>query len=59
MTIIGRVPKGSEEVSFSLKGLNGENTYEAFFRVPLGNVASDSSIVREWSEEHAIDAKLK
>ena len=59
VTIIGRVPKGSEEVSFSLKGLNGENTYEAFFRVPLGNVASDSSIVREWSEEHAIDAKLK
>ena len=59
VTLIGRVPRGSEEVAFSLKGLNGENTYEAFFRVPLGKVAASPSIVREWSEEHAIDAKLK
>ena len=59
VTITGRVPKGSEEVSFSLKGLNGANTYEAFFRVPLGRIASDPGVVAEWTREREIDAKLK
>jgi hypothetical protein len=59
VTITGRVPKGSEEVAFSLKGLNGTNTYEAFFKVPIGKVAANQGIVAEWSEEAAIDAKLR
>jgi Mg-chelatase subunit ChlD len=59
VTLVGRVPKGVEEVSFSLKGLNGSDTYEAFFKVPLGKVATSQSVVSEWSEERAIDAKLR
>ena len=59
VTIVGRVPKGGEEVSVSLKGLNGANTYEAFFKVPLGKIATDPSLAGAWAEEAAIDAKLK
>ena len=59
VTIVGRVPKGRSEVAFSLKGLNGKNTYEAFFKVPLGKIATDPSLGGSWAEEAAIDAKLK
>lgn len=59
VTIVGRVPKGVSEVSFSLKGLNAEDLYEAFFKVPLGKIAVDASVASEWREEAAIDAKLK
>ncbi|MBQ3808063.1 MAG: VWA domain-containing protein [Kiritimatiellae bacterium] len=59
VTIVGRVPKGRSEVAFSLKGLNGKNTYEAFFKVPLGKIATDPSLGGFWAEEAAIDAKLK
>ncbi len=57
--IVGRVPKGRDEVAFSLKGLNGRKPYEAFFRVPMGKIASDPSLAGAWAEEAAIDAKLK
>ena len=59
VTIVGRVPKGRSEVAFSLKGLNGKNTYEAFFKVPLGKIATDPALAGSWAEEAAIDAKLK
>ena len=59
VTVYGRVPKGTKEVSFSLKGLNGRNTYEAFFKVALDAVANDPSIAASWVEESAIEAKLK
>ncbi len=59
VTVVGRAPKGTEEIAFSLRGLNASDTYEAFFRVPLGKVAADPSVVGEWKEESAIDAKLQ
>ena len=59
VTIYGRVPKERREVAFSLKGLNGNDTYEAFFHVPLDGVATDPSVAGAWAEEAAIDAKLK
>ena len=59
VTIVGRVPKGRSEVAFSLKGLNGKKTYEAFFKVPLGKIATDPALAGAWAEEAAIDAKLK
>ena len=59
VTLVGRVPKGVDEVAFSLKGLNGADTYEAFFKVPLGKIATSQDVVSEWSAERAIDAKLR
>jgi hypothetical protein len=59
VSLVGRVPRGTGEVAFSLRGLNGKDTYEAFFRVTLGKIAVDPSVVREWAEERSIDAKLR
>ena len=36
LEIVGRVPAGTKEVAFSLKGLNGAKAYEGFFRMPQG-----------------------
>ena len=57
--IVGRVPSGVEEVSFSLKGLNGKNAYESFFRLPLSSAADDSRLVADWEAERSIDMKLR
>ena len=59
VSVVGRVPKGTEEVAFFLKGLNVSDTYEAFFKVPLTKIAVSDVIVEEWKEGAAIDAKLK
>ena len=57
--IVGRVPKGRSEIAFSFRGLNGNKPYEAFFKVPLGKIATDPSLAGAWAKESAIDAKLK
>ena len=57
--IVGRVPSGTREVAFSLKGLNGKNAYESFFRLPLGGAAADPKLAEDWAAEHAIDMKLR
>lgn len=60
VTLVGRAPKGTKEVSFSVKGLNGASPYEGFFTVRLTGAAMfDQNIPAEWSGEHAIDEKLK
>ncbi len=59
VAIVGRAPKGTKEVAFALRGLNVADTYEAFFRVPLGKIATDRSVIGEWKDEAAIDAKLQ
>ncbi len=60
VTFVGRAPKGTKEVSFSVKGLNGSVPYEGFFTVRLAGAAMfDQSVPGEWSGEHSIDEKLK
>jgi len=59
VTVYGRVPKDTTTISFSLKGLSGQKTYEAFFKVALGSIANDPSVAASWAEEAAIEAKLK
>ena len=54
----GRVPAGTKEVSFSLKGLNGADAFESFFTLPLGTAAQDAAIVEAFRMEKVIDAKL-
>jgi len=54
----GRVPASTKEVAFSLKGLNGSDAYEGFFRIPFATAPADPSIVADWSAERAIDLKL-
>ena len=57
--IIGRLPKGKTQVAFSIKGLNGEKSYEAFFKVDLASVAFDPTLPANWRLERGIDEKLR
>lgn len=59
LELVGRVPAGTEEVAFSLKGLGGRDAYEGFFRIPLADVGSDRSIPAKWREERNIDERLR
>lgn len=56
---VGRVPRGTKEVAFSLKGLNGKDAYEAFFRLPLDTDKIESVLDRTWNESRAIEQKLR
>ena len=51
LEFVGRVPSGTKEVSFSLRGLNGDNAYEGFFKLPFANAPSDPSIATLWRNE--------
>ncbi len=57
--IVGRVPKGTKDVAFSLKGLSGAKSYEGFFKVDLAEASFDAQLPSRWSEERAIDEKLR
>lgn len=57
--IIGRVPKGTPEVAFSLKGLNADKSFEGFFRYQLSRVPFDEKIPSLWAAERAINQKLR
>ena len=59
LEFVGRVPSGTKEVSFSLRGLNGDNAYEGFFKLPFATAASDPSLAARWTEEQSIAAKLR
>ena len=56
---VGRVPNGVNEIAFSLKGLNGKNAYESFFRLPLDQGSFEPNLDLTWSAAHAIDVKLR
>lgn len=56
---IGRVPKGTNEIAFSLKGLNGKDAYEAFFRLPIDLHNSAEDLERAWLNGRAVDLKLR
>lgn len=60
--MIGRVPTGTKQVAFSLKGLNGARAYEALFKLPLGKGGEkefDPQLPELWNREKTIDAKLR
>jgi len=59
LEVAGRVPAGVDEVAFSLKGLNGSNAYEGFFRLKLDAAEPDQKATTAWREEQAIDARLR
>lgn len=56
---VGRVPRGTKDIAFSLKGLNGKDAYEAFFRLPLDTDKIESVLDRTWNESRAIEQKLR
>ena len=59
LELVGRVPSSTRELSFSLRGLNGRDAYEGFFRLPFATAPSDPSLSALWAKEQAISAKIK
>ena len=59
LEVTGRVPSGTRELAFSLKGLNGAKAYEGFFRLPLESGAVDPNVPALWRDEQAIDNRLR
>ena len=59
LEITGRVPAGTAEIAFSLKGLNGREPYEGFFRFPVAHAPQKDGVAGRWNEEHKIDMKLR
>ena len=59
LEIAGRVPAGTAEIAFSLKGLNGREPYEGFFRFPVAHTPQKDGVAGRWNEEHKIDMKLR
>ena len=58
LSFVGRVPANTKELSFSLRGLNGSEAYEGFFRLPFATAPSDPLIASAWAAERAIAVKL-
>ena len=59
VTLVGRAPKGSTAISFSIRGLNGNKPYEGFFTVDLSAATFDPTLPSVWLQEREIDAKLR
>ena len=59
LEFVGRVPADTKELTFSLRGLNGADAYEGFFRLAFTNASADPTLAGHWAEEQAIAAKIK
>ena len=59
LTVCGRVSADTRELAFSIKGLNGAELYEGFFKLPFSTAGEDPSVRTAWEAERAIDQKLK
>lgn len=59
LEIVGRVPAGTEKVSFAVRGLNGAEAYEGFFTHNLGSSPVDETLPSAWAAAEAIDRRLR
>lgn len=59
LSFVGRVPATAKSVAFSLKGLNGENAYEGFFRLPFATAPEQRALKDEWIAEQTIARRLQ
>ena len=59
LKVMGRVPAGTREVAFSVKGLNGADLYEGFFKLALETVGAGQGVKSAWEAERQIDLKLR
>jgi len=58
LSFTGRVPAQTKDVAFSLKGINGAEAYEGFFKLPLAAATADPTLIAAWESEREIDRKL-
>jgi len=59
LEVFGRIASTAKEIAFSVRGLNGKDPFEGFFKLSLETAGQDSSIGDRWKSEHQIDMKLR
>ena len=59
VSLVGRVPSGTRDLAFSLRGQNAGRAFESFVRLPLASGATDYALPARYAAEQAIDARLK
>ena len=57
--IYGRVPMDVTGLEFSLRGLNGESSYESFFKIPFSATTFDPAAKSLFEDQKSLDDKLK
>lgn len=58
LSFVGRVPVQAKDVAFSLRGLNGADAYEGFFRLPFAAAPGEAAVVPDWQAEAALDRRF-
>ena len=58
VSFVGRVPSGTKNVAFSVRGLNGKSAYEGFFRLSFASAPEDRMLKDEWQSERTIAARV-
>ena len=48
LELVGRVPKGTAQLEFSLSGLNRGDAYEDFFRLPFATAIEDEAVIESY-----------
>ena len=56
--LVGRVLAAEKRVSFSLKGLNGQQAFESFFTFDLGD-GGGAALAEEWRSAKAIEDRFR
>ena len=58
--LVGRVPVDEKKVSFSLKGLNGQQAFESYFSLDIGKDGGQgSALAGEWRAERAVEDRFR
>ena len=58
--LVGRVPVDEKKVSFSLKGLNGQQAFESYFSLDIGKDGGrGSALAGEWRAERAVEVRFR
>ena len=58
--LVGRVPVDEKKVSFSLKGLNGQQAFESYFSLDIGKDGGrGSALAGEWRAERAVEDRFR
>lgn len=59
LEVYGRVAASAKEIAFSVRGLNGKDPYEGFFKLKLDSAKQDAVIAERWKVERQIDQRLR
>lgn len=59
LDFVARVPSGTRDVAFSLKGLHGAEAYEGYYRLSLIGAAAETALPALWRSEQKLDLQFR